>query len=90
MEYDDELAAVAELPSVGHALSIIEDEINKRERAVDSRIFAMLGKGEPLDPQTAVQAWYEKKAIRDLKAGLRRRQTAGQSSGRAVADALNG
>ena len=66
-------------------LVLLEDELKRRDRAVDLRIYGVLVK-ETLDPQMAVQAWTEKKAIRDLKLSLERRARAGQSSGERLAD----
>ena len=51
--------------------------LKKRLEGVDKRMFALMSQDAPLDPQTAVQAWYEKKAIRDLRLTLQRQLAGG-------------
>lgn len=89
-DFDDALGAVRDLPVVGQVRQVIDDEIERRERAVDNRILVMLNRGEALDPQVAVQAWLERKALRDLKNALTRREGKGKSAGRSLSTVLNG
>ena len=66
--------ASAELP-------LTEELLDKLDRAVATRIFATLLRGEPLDPTVAVQAWVEKFAYRQLRTRLTQRVLMGQTAG---------
>ena len=66
-------------------LEVLEEELVRRNRAVDSRAYALMTGGKPLDPQMAVQLWAEKLAIRNLKQSLERKATRGKTA----AEALN-
>ena len=85
MTEEEDFSRVADGRVADALLVLLDDELRRRDRAVDMRIYMLLAK-EVLDPQMAVQAWAEKKAIRDLKLSLERRARAGQSSGERLTD----
>ena len=70
---------------VGHQatqeLPLTEELLVKLERAIDTRVFSTLTRGDALDPTVAVQAWVEKFAYRQLRRRLTQRVVMGQTAG---------
>jgi hypothetical protein len=78
----DEMAAVADGRIAGALLELLEVELNRREQAIRAKVWTAINAANSyLEPQLAVQAWVELKAVHDLRQALTRRQQAGRSAG---------
>lgn len=53
-------------------LEVINDFVDRERRKIEEKVFKALAKGDYLDPQAAVQAWVEFRAVTELPAKLRK------------------
>lgn len=80
-EVKDSLVTLSIGQQASAELPLAEELLAKLERAIDTRVFATLTRGEVLDPTVAVQYWVEKFAYRQLRRRLTQRVVMGQTAG---------
>lgn len=71
------------------ALEAIDHALDAETEAVDARMFRLIGSGT-LDPQAALQAWFQKYAVFQLRRKLEQNVRAGQSSAARIKPMMNG
>lgn len=83
-DIDRELENVIRGRMASNSLGFLEPILFEMEDRVDRRVFKQLVAGKGLTPDQALQAWYEKAAIVQLRERLQQLANSGKSAGRRV------
>lgn len=67
------------------ALDLLGEEIAAHNKHVDQKIFKSIEQSGKIDPDAAIQAWYDKYSNFIFLRGLQAKLTKGQSAGRVLA-----